>query len=146
MVENNAGWSHYNIGMYTSLIQNIRFSILYETMDEAYHQKLIDLYCRFSMSHLIEKPIIILPIDTLLYQLGAPLMNDKPQTPGLYHIPLKAYPYLEEMLTEDAILLNGEMMKLIKPFDSQFLGNLLTSLEVLHENDGLMLLGVVNET
>lgn len=140
-------WSHYKIGMYTSLIQDIRFSIIYESLDEAYHQKLIDLYCRFSMSHLIEKPIIILPIENLLFQLGAPLMNDKPKTPGLYHIPRKAYPYLEEMLTDKAILLNGEMMKRIKPFDSDFLGNLLTSLEVLYENDGLMLLGViVNET
>ena len=140
-------WSHYKIGMYTSLIQDIRFAIIYETLDEAYHQKLIDLYCRFSRSHLIEKPILILPIDNLLFQLGAPLMNDKPKTPGLYHIPLKAYPYLDEMLTDAAILLNGEMMKRIKPFDSDFLGNLLTSLEVLYENDGLMLLGViVNET
>ena len=138
-------WSHYKISTYRSQLLDISFAIVYEEMDEAYQRRLIDVYCQFSLAHFIKTPVMVVPLAHPSFRLGAPLLNSKPHTPTLHNIPVSAYPVLEEMLGEDAILLNNEMMKLVKPFDSNFLGSLMTSLEVVHENDGLIMLGMVTD-
>ncbi len=136
-------WVNYNIRFFKSQKFGLGCAVVYEANEDTAHaDRLIEMYCKFQMAHIVHNPLILLSVDSNLSKLGAPLFNILPGHPVLYHLPKSCYPFLEDMVDERAILLNEPAVTMISPFQN-FIEGLFKSPEEFHLSEGLLIIGMV---
>lgn len=134
---NEIRWDNFTLNVYKSNRYGLGFAMVAHTDKAA--TRLVNLYCNFQLGFKIENPVIIFQLSDMS-PCGAPVFNKAPKTPVLYHIPKENYGQLDESVSEGAFIVSDEALKVLEG-TSGLMTNIFTSLEKLHENHGLTIIG-----
>lgn len=105
--------------------------------------KLVDLYCKFQLAHIIHSPVIIYQLDELSC-VGAPLFNIAPMMPVLYNIPPDNYRELQHAVADAPFLVSDKAITALEGVTG-LMGSILGGLKRLHEQHGLVVVGMEAE-
>ncbi len=133
----NLNLDHFTLDVYKSREEPLAFAIV---SHEGTDTKLIEIYRKFQLAHMIRNPVIIFQMKEMEL-CSAPLFNSSPYTPSLYHIPVSNYKDLEYAVSDDPFLVSDKALEILEG-TSGLMGNIFTSLEALNRKHGLIVVGI----